>query len=560
MAFESGTAYPESDADDEYERSLHDSSPVLATDSEASPTTSDGLSSSEHTPTTYGVRNSGDRLPETIISEWTADECADFVAGLGLRQYGDRFMGMFCLLREGRSEIGEAMEMAMRILLRMLIRGCAENDITGEVLVALLHDDLKGIGVTSVGHRLTILKSVYDIKVKQDIPMETDNYVPLTADAEAQYATATLKDIQQLVEQLRIRDKRMAEAEDNLWRVKAEAEDNLRRMRIEVEDNQRRNKADHDRLREDLLPVFRSFKEGQPLPYPSQEPKNNGNSYYDSSNIISPPAQTPSSGQSVGNLARKFSTKKLFFDQPKNASPTYSQNQQERSIMEQALDPANAAERAVLSSSHLSAMNNGGSQPSNSPGYPSPNQPSPTSPAHHMGGSTLASRSYRSDLPTPARSTFLNENDGYQPSTYSRDSTKPAPLRRAQTPAPDTPAGSSGASVEIYKSFRVSMEDPCYKVLPAALKKYNINAPWEQYALYIVYGDKERCLGMDEKPLILFKQLDKEGKKPMFMLRKITAPPESQAGDGPGSAGLDPRSASWGTRQSSMYDPPGGVL
>jgi hypothetical protein len=94
MAFESGTAYSESDADDEYERSVHDSSPVLATDSEASPTDSDGLSSSEHTPTTYGARSSGDRLPETIITEWTADECADFVSSLGLRQYGDRFLGM----------------------------------------------------------------------------------------------------------------------------------------------------------------------------------------------------------------------------------------------------------------------------------------------------------------------------------------------------------------------------------------------------------------------------------------------------------------------------------
>jgi len=94
MAFESCTAYPESDADDEYERSVHDSSPVLATDSEASPTDSEGLSSNEHTPTTYGAHSSGDRLPETIITEWTADECADFVGSLGLRQYGDQFLGM----------------------------------------------------------------------------------------------------------------------------------------------------------------------------------------------------------------------------------------------------------------------------------------------------------------------------------------------------------------------------------------------------------------------------------------------------------------------------------
>ncbi len=79
----------------------------------------------------------------------------------------------------------------------------------------------------------------------------------------------------------------------------------------------------------------------------------------------------------------------------------------------------------------------------------------------------------------------------------------------------------SRPTTEIFKSFRVSMEDPTYKVLPAALKKYHINAAWEQYALYIVYGDRERCLGMEEKPLLLFKQLDREGKKPMFMLRNI---------------------------------------
>jgi protein STE50 len=324
----------------------------------------------------------------------------------------------------------------------------------------------------------------------------------------------------------------------------------------------RRITAEYARLREDLLPVFRMAKEGKPLPYPSQDTNNSQASYnYDTSNTISPPAPTPSSTQSGSGLSRKFSTKKLFFEStPKNASPTYLQSGQERSLMEQALDPANAAERAVLSSSHLAAMN-GGSQPSTSPGHPSPNQASPTSPPT-LSGSTLASRSYRSDQPTPARSTFP-END-YQPSTYSRDSTKPAPLRRAQTPAPDTPAGGGGggASVEIFKSFRVSMEDPCYKVLPAALKKYNINAPWEQYALYIVYGDNERCLGMEEKPLILFKQLDKEGKKPMFMLRKIAQNVDPQVGDAPGSAGLDGsgRSAGRGTHQSSTYDPPGGII
>lgn len=46
--------------------------------------------------------------------------------------------------------------------------------------MALLHDDLKSMGINSVGHRLTILKSVYDVKKAQDVPVESDHYVPLS--------------------------------------------------------------------------------------------------------------------------------------------------------------------------------------------------------------------------------------------------------------------------------------------------------------------------------------------------------------------------------------------
>lgn len=92
MSFNTGTAYAESDADDEYERDLHESSPIDATDASISPTDSDPPSN-EHTPTTYGYRSSADRLPETIISEWSVDEVADFIATIGLQQYSDRFIG-----------------------------------------------------------------------------------------------------------------------------------------------------------------------------------------------------------------------------------------------------------------------------------------------------------------------------------------------------------------------------------------------------------------------------------------------------------------------------------
>lgn len=54
-----------------------------------------------------------------------------------------------------------------------------ENEIVGEALIALRHDELKEMGMASVGHRLTLLKSVYEIKVKQDVPIDSEHYVPL---------------------------------------------------------------------------------------------------------------------------------------------------------------------------------------------------------------------------------------------------------------------------------------------------------------------------------------------------------------------------------------------
>ncbi|PQE15595.1 kinase regulator ste50 protein [Rutstroemia sp. NJR-2017a BBW] len=475
MAFESGTAYPESDADDEYERSVHNSSPVLANDSDAD---SDGLSSSEHTPTTYGNHGFGDTLPEANITEWTADDCADFVGSLGLRQYGDQFL---------------------------------ENEIVGEALVALQHDDLKQMGVTSVGHRLTILKNVYDIKIKQDVPIESDHYVPLSADAEAQYATATLKDIKNLVEQLRLRDERMSVAEMELRRLTAE----------------------YTRLREDLLPllllrhikhdltscaytIFESIGWWTIAEILNEKavPGINAEECVPHIHAIKPRTVSYGTGSRSYERCRKSGV--IFF--------TSECHEWWRSIT----ISWSFTQSTVTNFSSFDGVYEW----------------------VHVG------------ITTPARSTFpQNDADQYPQSTYSRDSTKPMPQRRAQTPALDTPStggSGGGASVEIFKSFRVSMEDPCYKVLPAALKKYNINAPWEQYALYIVYGDKERCLGMEEKPLILFKQLDKEGKKPMFMLRKIS-PNADPGADGPGSAGLDGRNGGRGPN-SSVYDPPGGII
>ena len=102
MAFESGTAYPESDADDEYERSVHASSPVQVTDDDSVDSGSEddeSGSGSEHTPTTYGRMSGGERGGGIV--DWTAEECADFVGGLGLSVYTGIFLGEFFLRERG---------------------------------------------------------------------------------------------------------------------------------------------------------------------------------------------------------------------------------------------------------------------------------------------------------------------------------------------------------------------------------------------------------------------------------------------------------------------------
>ena len=53
-----------------------------------------------------------------------------------------------------------------------------DNTITGDVLATLHHDELKDVGVASVGQRLTILKAVYALKQSQGITIEPDDYIP----------------------------------------------------------------------------------------------------------------------------------------------------------------------------------------------------------------------------------------------------------------------------------------------------------------------------------------------------------------------------------------------
>lgn len=53
-----------------------------------------------------------------------------------------------------------------------------EHNLSGDVLCMIGPEDLKEIGIATVGQRLAILKAIYLIKLAHEIPFEPDNYIP----------------------------------------------------------------------------------------------------------------------------------------------------------------------------------------------------------------------------------------------------------------------------------------------------------------------------------------------------------------------------------------------
>ncbi|KZT10050.1 uncharacterized protein LAESUDRAFT_756252 [Laetiporus sulphureus 93-53] len=143
-----------------------------------------------------------------------------------------------------------------------------------------------------------------------------------------------------------------------------------------------------------------------------------------------------------------------------------------------------------------------------------------------------------SPQPSPQRAEHDTNSSGPRsgpPSDRSRSHQTPITTEPPSSAHPNAASSSSlqppskpvrQESSDNLKSFKVSLDDPAWKVLPAALKKYKINNDdWQNYAMFICYGSPgnriERCLSYDEKPLLLFQKLKESKKNPVFMLKHI---------------------------------------
>lgn len=384
-----------------------------------------------------------------------------------------------------------------------------DHNVSGDVLPHLTHIDLEEMGIKSIGHRLRMIKAIRELgEFCERNDAKTTSFINGGSDKRFEPKVADPVSRSELIHSLAIRDERMALAETEVKKL------------IEG----------YGRLREDLMPIFRQAKESKPLPTPEVMAMANMNS----SGTGGP--MTSSLGSSINNHSGSSSSPTSGFNQtPFWGSPSTTNGQLPH-------------QHPLISlSSHVSSTNNINTNTNNINNTSTNNNPSGFNlifpPGQSQSSLNNSSGSFkRSKLAAAASTGSLrsptNSNSDWHDQTSRLLNKKPSQLGLASSAASlstlstvntslsssPSPSPSTGSSLaEAFKSFRIKEEDPCYKVLPAALRKYRVNADPRNYVLVVCYDDQERLLGPEEKPLLVFKELQDAGRKPVFMLRMLTS-------------------------------------
>ena len=95
----------------------------------------------------------------------------------------------------------------------------------------------------------------------------------------------------------------------------------------------------------------------------------------------------------------------------------------------------------------------------------------------------------QNEIGTPAREVPVTPGISFKWSPLNAQKIKSGVINNSSSAAQlPTPRQESSDNI---KSFEVSLEDPAWKVLPAALRKYKIinnNDDWQNYVMFICYG------------------------------------------------------------------------
>ncbi|RXK42458.1 hypothetical protein M231_00012 [Tremella mesenterica] len=386
-----------------------------------------------------------------------------------------------------------------------------DQGITGDVLAVMDHASLLDLGMESIGHRLKILRAIWELKNEQGLELGDEDWRPDAVDAVDKLKATKLVDRLLLTDEdvrlmkLEWAYRRIVSCmEENGLQVNASSSsdgDDLRASSLE-------SNTDHGMPRWDDYSNGHSRgsdgDEGEPGPTTKANRRTSAifpSSLASSTNSNSIPPLTSDSATFQDSLTPTTANATITFDSPASNIP----------------EKPHHPRPAAIQAPPFSRLNSSGSITSPPPGALPVAAGTPGSSSGQSKGSSFA----------PA-------------SAFSGPSLTPASSRSNATSASvDAKTQAKNAAHSAAKSFRVTLEDPCFKVLPAALKKYKINDDWKKYALFICFGTTgkssfallpmttnalmvpERCLSYDEKPLLLFQKLKEGGQKPVFMLRHI---------------------------------------
>ena len=452
--------------------------------------------------------------PTVHVNHWSESQVADWLSTIGLSKYSKDF---------------------------------TNNGISGEVLVLLDDDALRDIGVATVGQRLSLLAAIYRLKLQFGIPIQEGDWVPKSLEHNDGFSSAAgVTSSPYLTSLLRQRDDRIRMLESHIYKLA----DYLSRFQQDFAGVCRHVgvKAPSAEAPISLVPHSRSGDLHGHSHTPSDGSAHSLSAFGSHSDATSSATSHPIDSPTGRNMPSVASPSRSGF--ASQASNNYHPGSgfKPPTLISGRTDANGTAPitpttgQASASAQSAFAVNSGAEiSPTQSTPSATPTTGVPT------GGSSFSihgpTGAISNNSPTRRNATGAHTS---QPSSSltsgfpTSATTTPASLkhaanagsgsdgsRQAMTLGSTTKSGVNGGSSSSssdnnpYKSFRVTLDDPCHKVLPAALKKYKIIDDWRMYALFICYGNTERCLSYDEKPLLLFQKLKENNQSPVFMLRHI---------------------------------------
>lgn len=364
------------------------------------------------------------------------------------------------------------------------------HNIDGLLLPFITTNHLKELGISALSHRLLIKKSITSLITThyQNNPPQSlndpeykltnininNNYVSLES---LTLSTVIMKDL-------------FRKLSHSIYDSPMSPQHNI--------DIQRLNE-NFTKLKTDLIPVIRLLKDLKPLPTPTLDPgpaaKVNSPTYSVQSvpSTVDPVADNPRIDLSRSN---SVSTTK-----PSVPSPTFSNRYSSGSLLlmgtgkvvSQTIKP----EKPELVHKTLGRVR-------------------PRLVESKSSSAALGSMVTDEDYSTLTADKPPLNSRGSLSSTHTVETISP---KQGLAPVPGS---------EPLKQLRASSDDSCRKILTQAMKRHRIpEHDWSKYVLVICYGDKERILKLDERPVIIFKELQELGKHPAIMLRQLAAMTET---------------------------------